>query len=293
LNLPGCGAEEWWRRFEAAIGAGAEGPGKNGTDDRGPGSADIRGVLESGPEAHVLQGPAEVVLAELISSGEPLFVLTADARRRWRSLGGAVGIARLRGGDAGSVRGLWPGSPSDAVERFAGGLGSGISLSDHTTLAAHPALAGVCPTTVLFDPPASTAETERASAGGTVLRLADPAGLEFAEMASADRHALTARLRVLYRGLRDAGVATGEGLRQVLSGATRGEDADPGCTPEDAAKLLQVLIEAGVARTEGEADARTVGIVSSEKVDLAGSAQFSGQMQIHKEQIEFLRQSNR
>jgi len=292
LELAGCGPEEWWQRFEEAIAGLPVGEGEHGgaIGDRGRNDDP---VPASSSQAVVLEGPAEVVLAELISSGEPLLVLTADARRRWRSLGGAIGLGRLSKGGADSVRGLWEGSPAEEVERFAGGLSTGVGLSDHATFKANSALAGISANTVIFDPAASAAEFELATAGGTVVRLADPAGLEFAEIASADRHALTSRLRNLYRQLRDAGESGGESLRQILAGAVPAGDSHLTCAPGHAAILLQVLVEAGLARTEGEADARSAGIVSSGKVDLAVSALFSGQTRIHKEQIAFLRQSKR
>ena len=290
LELPGCDGDEWWQRFESAMSRPMSGvDGETGGIERG-GSGAISGGT---PGPTVLDGPAEVVLTEMVSSGEPLLVITADARRRWRSLGGAAGLGRLIRAGAESVTGIWAGSPAGTVESFAAGLSTGVGLCDHNTLAANPQLAGVCPTTVIFDPAASATEMELASAGELTVRLADPAGLEFAEMASADRHSLTERLRTLYRGLRDAGESAGDGLRQILIGSGPASDSGLGRSPEDAAVLLRVLIEAGLARTVGEADARTVGIVSSGKVDLAGSAVFSHQARIHKEQIAFLRQSNR
>ncbi len=292
LELAGCDKEEWWRRFELAIGGQVPGVVDDRPADSGEGGRN-GGPPGDGVAPVPLDGPAEVALSELISSGEPLLVLTADARRRWRSLGGAEGIGRLRAGGSESVRGLWAGGPAEAVESFGEALSTGIGLSDHTTLAANRELAGICPNTVIFDPAASETELSLACAGSLTLRLVDPAGLEFAEMAAVERYELTPRLRILYRGLRDAGVATGENLRRMLIGAGLGNEQDFGRSPEDSAILLRVLVEAGLARTDGEADARTVGIVSSEKVDLARSTLFSARLQIHKEQIEFLRQSKR
>lgn len=292
VELPGCDKDEWWRRFELAINDPMPGVVEDRFEVSGEGGRN-GGPPVDGEAPLPLDGPAEVALAELVSSGEPLLVLTADARRRWRSLGGAEGMGRLRAGGPESVRGLWAGSPAEAVESFVEVLSEGIGISDHTALAANRELAGICPNTVIFDPAASETELGLACAGSLTLRLVDPAGLEFAEMAAVDRHELTPRLRILYRGLRDAGLATGENLRRMLIGAGAGDELDFGRSPEDSAVLLRVLVEAGLARTDGEADARTVGIVSSGKVDLVGSALFSAQARIHKEQIEFLRQSNR
>jgi single-stranded-DNA-specific exonuclease len=281
LDLPGCGPGEWWSRFERSL----SGPALPEADPDGTGFQDQSNSFRLG-------GPAEIVLADLISSGESLLVLTADARRRWRSLGGP-GLGRLRGGGPESVKGLWSGSPAEAVQDFSAGLTTGVGMTDHRTLAAYPGLAGVAQTTVVFDPAANPSEAALAVSGESTVVLADPAVFEFAELASADRHALTARLRLLFKALRDAGTVSGEDLRQILSGAPSEGVPGTAWAPEDSAILLGVLVEAGLARTGGEAHARTVGIVSSGKVDLAASALFSEQARIHKEQIEFLRQSNR
>jgi single-stranded-DNA-specific exonuclease len=287
-DLAGCEPGEWWQRFEGSMEslesaesreAGAFAPGQ---------AAAGRTAVPSRVE-----GPAEFSLAELISSGEPLLVLTADARLRWRSLGGAEGIRRLRPGAASPVTGLWTGSPAQQAKVFADALPEGVCLSDHSTIEANPDLTSACSTVVVFDPVASSGQRAAAESAPRVIALQDPAGIEFAERACADRHALTGRLRILYRNLRDAGECSGEDLRRVLAGPAADGGSGSAPCPGQAAILLRVLVEAGLARTSGEADARSAGIVSSEKVDLARSATFSAQMRLHEEQIAFLRQSNR
>jgi single-stranded-DNA-specific exonuclease len=295
FQLGGCEQGEWWQRFEEAM-AGLDTDGQKsalreeqdaGISGEGPAAAG------ENPAAFPVEGPAMISLAELISSGEPLLVLTADARRRWHSLGGADGIRRLRPGAGGPVQGLWAGSPAAEAGPFAEALREGICLSDHSTLATMPSLMMSCSNVVVFDPAASAQEKAASGSAGRVIELRDPAGFRFAEMASADRHALTGPLRVLYRGLRDAGECSGDSLWRVLSGNGTKDATQTAPCPRQAAILLRVLIEAGLARSSGEGDARSAGIVSSEKVDLARSATFSAQMRLHEEQIAFLRQSNR
>jgi hypothetical protein len=145
---------------------------------------------------------------------------------------------------------------------------------------------------VVFDPVASSGQRAAAESAPRVIALQDPAGIEFAERACADRHALTGRLRILYRNLRDAGECSGEDLRRVLAGPAADGGSGSAPCPGQAAILLRVLVEAGLARTSGEADARSAGIVSSEKVDLARSTTFSWQTRVHEEQVRFLRQSS-
>ncbi len=109
-DMPGCDSDEWWKRFDAAM--------------EGPVAATRAGQpsVEPGRLAPV-EGIAEVVLAELVSSGEPLIVLTSNARRRWLDLGGRPGIGRFRARHDGSepaVQGLWAGSPGAGAERAFG-----------------------------------------------------------------------------------------------------------------------------------------------------------------------------
>lgn len=282
-ELADCDEGEWWERLEAALGTPLE-------DQE---ATQPEGVSEREASIAELEGPAEIVAADLFSSGEPVLVLTADARRRWATFGGAEGISRLRRDGKDSVRGLWAGSGRQAVSAFADTLSSGVGVTDHATLAAHPDLAGACPITVVFDPPASEAERNQTLASDLTIRLLDPACVSFSEMASADRNDLTVRLRILYRSLLERGGASGEVLKEILAGIPDDQESAFGLAPEDSAALIQILVEAGLARTEGKLAARSVSIVSSEKVDLTGLATFSKRMRIHKEEIAYLRQSNR
>ncbi len=284
-GMPGCESEEWWRRFDAAMETGEVPSATAGPE----GSAAV-----STPIA----GSAEVVLAELVSSGEPLLVLTSDARARWQGLGGETGIARfhtVHGLPALQVRGLWAGSPRGRLDDFAASAGEGVALSDFETAVANPEMLTGAGRLLLFDPPASVTEQNVvATSGVPVSATEDPVSRRFAISACSRRHDLTPDLRVFYRGLRDAGegvesgLATGESLRACLAGAP-----ETARSPERAALLLTVLVEAGLARTAGDGDARTAGVVSSGGADLAASRSFSEHQRIHQEQIEFLKASNR
>ncbi len=291
-DLPGCGPEEWWQRFEAAMEAGGLTRPRTGAVSPDDSNADDNVITR-------VDGSSEVVLAEMVSAGEPLLILTSDANSRWRSLGGQPGIARFRalhGRPAAHVGGLWTGSPGDRKPGFAAAVHEGVALSDYETLLRHPDLLSGAGSLLCLDPPASAAEWAVAvGSGATAFGTGDPASLRFALSASADRHELTPALRVFYRDLRDAGRpatgpdgAAGDDLRNALAGK-----AGSPRSPERAALLLTVLVEAGLARTTGSADARVAGIVSSGGADLSSSRVFSEHQRIHQEQVEFLRQSNR
>lgn len=288
--LQGCEAGEWWQRFDFAMDGDA--PLER---LRTAGDGAVAHRRGDRPDA-VLDGPAEVVLAELVSSGEPLLVVTADARRRWLSLGGAEGVARFAGaGGDRPVSGLWSGSPGDAAGAFFQTVSEGVGLTDYESLLT---LAGPVPESalvLLFDPPASDLQKGVAlSCGRSAYATSDRAAIEFAVAAAVDGHSLTGDLRVLFRSLKDAversggGDAGGEELLEILRG-----DRDHERSPERAALLLRVLIQTGLARTESLGGARRAGIVSSEKVDLTDSPLFSEQERLYKEQVAFLRQSNR
>jgi hypothetical protein len=235
-------------------------------------------------------------MAELISSGEPLLILTSDTRRRWMAFGGASGIGRFRSGPGFPpyrAAGLWAGSPEAAVAEFSRELSTGVGLCDYQSLLRWPEVARGASGLLLLDPPADAATRSVAFATGVpVYSTTDPACQEFALLAAAERHGLKPHLRTLYRLLRDGGVgssgggAVGQELLEILSGS--GESAR---SPEQAALLLAVLVQTGLARSEGSADARSAGIVSSEKVDLEDSPLFCEQERLHKEQVGFLRQS--
>jgi hypothetical protein len=228
--------------------------------------------------------PAEVALGELLSSGEALTVVTADARRRWASLGGAAGLARFGRAGQGEAAVFWAGSPAARVRSLENTIRPRITVCDYSALETFP-MRGPG-TVLLYDPPASPAQLAAGSeAGGMIVSVGDPAARIFAERASAERHELTAHLRAAYRALRDLGGQAG-GLRTAIAG-----EAGMPHAPETSATLLRILVESGAVDTDGKGAARRAGVVSSVKIELEDSLEFRMQTAIHKEQIAFLRQS--
>lgn len=281
--LEGCSSGEWWSRFELAF------DGLPGAD----GGRGTSGAAAPAPAAEVpgesIECPAEVALAELLSSGEPVLVVTADARRRWASLGGASGLGRFSGPGRPEAGVVWPGSPAHSLTAFAAGIAEGVGLCDYSSLVASDEPLRPGGPVLLFDPPAGPDQREAVvSLGAPLIGVLDPDSIAFAQRASADRHELTPHLRALYRALRETGESSGEALNAALSG-------DPALphSPEAAAVLLRVLIETGAAHSEGSGAARRAGVVSSEGVELDSSPVFRDQARTHKEQIAFLKQSNR
>jgi single-stranded-DNA-specific exonuclease len=270
--LPGCESAEWWGRFEVAL------DGVESGSDSGPGEGTRHEAAANG-----LPG---VRIADLISSGEGLAIGTVDGVRRWRDLGGTAGLSRFREGA--SVAGIWAGSPSTAVVEAMSDI-DGVLVFDYSLLESHPDLVSGFSNIATLDPPTSAAEHESLRWGtGLIHAISGPPEFEFAEKIVTHRYELTAQLRELYKALRDADAIRGELLRNVLVGAP----SEPR-SPEQSGLLVRILEEVGLIRSEGHGDARSLGVVSSGKVNLDESLTFSSSKALFQERLEFLRQSKR
>jgi single-stranded-DNA-specific exonuclease len=275
--LEGCGEVEWWQRFEAALGEPdlMSGPA--------PGS-----VQPDGPRRRPgLEGPPGVRIADLITSGEGVAIGVSDGLRRWRALGGSAGLGRFSDGTP--VDGWWPGSPGPALDLVRARGGEGVLVFDYELLHAHPGTIGPYPHVVLLDPPYTAAQEEACDTGdGLLHRVHGNSELDFAERVVNERFDLTVRLRELFLLLRDADRVRGELLRALLAGGTAAPRS-----PEAAARMVRVLLEVDLVRTEGHGDARSLGVVSSEKVSLEDSPVFVHSQSLCKEHLAFLRRSKK
>lgn len=278
VPLPECESDEWWDRLDAAMTATTE-------SAHGAEEADLR--LASGPRG--LPGAA---LAELISSGERIAVLTADASQRWRGLGGA-GLGRFFPEPRESaVIGIWAGSPVSCLEDVEDAR---VMVTDFVTLAGpRPPVLDSFDRIALLDPPYLGGAMVRIAAARLPIHLlAGPVEFEFTSKVAGHQLDLTFQLRNLFRDLREAATADGgqvgaEELRTVLS-----KDGSASRSPEQAAVLLRVLLETGLARSEGSGGARRAGVVSSEKTDLSVSAVFTEHFELHREHVQLLNRFDR
>jgi len=287
-GLAECDQEEWWARFDRAT--------DELKSEREPTPAASR--AGASPQSELVaapSGPPGAALAELIGSGERILALAADARQRWTVFNGQAlerflpeGVAESRPGAAGL--GLWAGSPAELAERAGD---SPLVLGDWASLEGPFALdPGGFDRLALIDPPYTAAQSSRLAACGRPLHLLAGADeIRFTSQYATHRLDLTGQLRVLFRGLRDA---AGEGqeicgapLRRLLAA-----DGKTTRSPEEAAVLLEVLVEIGLARSEGINDARSAGVVSSEQVDLSDSAVFRNYLELFKEKDRFINQFN-
>jgi hypothetical protein len=154
------------------------------------------------------------------------------------------------------------------------------AVTDYAALERAPSLASEFAHVVLVDPPSSPYCERLASSPvdgwsaegghpGSLHEAWGPGGVSAAIAALEAQMALRPALVGVFRDLREAGEATGEGLLDALQGGgnrLRG--------PEAAARCFRVLSELNLVRGAPEGGAGTVGVVSSEGTELERSAAF-------------------
>ena len=264
-------ADEWWRRFEREYASPADGVGA---------------VLPPSDRTRVEvmhSSSAGAVLAELVSSGERVLAVSADASRRAGIAAGAAGLARFAGGTATVVCGRC----TIPTEMPAGDAGGRLVLTDYATLALRPELAPAFEHVVCVDPPASAVElalVRTASPEGGFLHPAwGDAEAAFAAKVAGEQLGLVAPLRNVFRDLREAAPGRGEALRAALAGSGPFPRS-----PELAARCARVLEEVGLLEWEPDGDSRCAGAVSSVSTELERSESFRAFEARHQEALRFL-----
>lgn len=277
-GCPDCG-EAWWRRFEL----GRSGPL--------PAAAEPEPEHQPGREVVDRRGGAAIAaIAELVSTGEPVLALCADAARRSELARRAADPHRFGGGEPVVVCGRCPDGPAP-------GAAGPLVLADWASLADGRVSPGDFRHVVLVDPPPSAAD-ERAA----LAPVAGPAGTapfatgfahlawgaaeaEFAERVLSAGLLLRAPAAELYRAVRDAGGELGgEALTAALAGRGKVSRA-----AEVAGRCVRVLEEAGVCAWTGDGAGAVLRVVSSERTDLERSGAFRACAEAHAEALRFLR----
>jgi single-stranded-DNA-specific exonuclease len=267
-----CPDAEWWGRFENELRLPLDGTGE-----------DSVGVDPAVRETVRSNGSVAATIAELLSSGDEVLAVCADASRRAR----LASLSRFAAADAPVVCERCGGIAVDALRLPA--------LTDYATLERAPGLAGEFAHVVLADPPTSARQEALAgraldgwSGGG-----AHPGFLHLAwgesdvSVALASLEEQLARRPVLvgvFRELRDSGETSGEELQAAL----RGDGPRPR-SPEAAARCFRVLDELGLVQGAPEGGDGTVGVVSSESIDLDNSEAFRAYGARHQEGLQYLR----
>jgi single-stranded-DNA-specific exonuclease len=187
------------------------------------------------------------VAGDLLSSGEAVLVLCADARRR-----------------------------VEGVERLLGGIGygeGGLALASWSAFAREPTLAGPFEHLLALDPPTAPGSLESArcapsASGAGFLQLAFGAPeVAFAREVLRAELDLRGPVTAVYRALRQTGAADGSRLEAAL----RGEGRYPR-SPELCGHVLRVLFELGLADVDVErASCR---LLAAQRTELDRSVRF-------------------
>jgi single-stranded-DNA-specific exonuclease len=284
-----CPAEEpeWWDRLERETTSAAAGT---------PGALlAVSPPPSSRREAVDRRGGAAVAsLAELVSSGEPVLAICADAARRARLAFEAADPRRF-GALLPRIACCRCGSEGlDAA--LSGAPDAGLVLADWTSIALRPKAPLAFRHVVLIDPPPSEpveglawAAGERAAIGGgagSYIHLAwGPAEADLAERLLGWEWNLRAAISEIWRGLKaGGGEAAGGGLHSHLAGESRYPR-----TPELAARCVRVLTELGLCEWLPNGGAPVLRVLSSERTDLGRSRTYGACVARHQEAIRFLR----
>ena len=288
-----CGAHcpapepEWWDRLEREM--------VNAEEGRPGALLDVRPADGRRRETIDRRGGAAVAsLAELVSSGEPVLAICADAARRGklaleaadpRRFGAALPrVACCRCGSGGLDAAL-----SDAAY-------AGLVLVDWTSLARRPDAPRDFRHVVLIDPPPSEPledlawamdnSTAIGGAGRSYIHLAwGPAEADLAERLFDREWNLRTAIAEIWRGLSSAGGESGGAkLRSLLAG-----DSAYSRTPELAGRCVRVLNELGLCEWRSNGGTPVLGVLSSEGTDLGRSRTYGACIARHQEAIQFLR----
>jgi single-stranded-DNA-specific exonuclease len=172
------------------------------------------------------------------------------------------------------------------------------ALTDYAALERAPGVAAGFAHVVLVDPPASAHHERLAGraldgwSGGDghpgYLHLAwEEGAVSVALTALEEQLARRPALIGVFRGLREAGEASGEALQSALRGTDRP------LSPEAAARCFRVLDELGLVQGAPEGGDGTVGVVSSEGIDLESSEAFLAYGARHQEGLRYLERRNK
>jgi single-stranded-DNA-specific exonuclease len=284
----GCpaGGEEWWSRFARAL---------EGFDGSWPPAP--RAPLAHGQRSREIvdrrRGATVAALAELVSSGESVLALCADASRRRDLAASAVDPRRFGGA---SPRVACCRCAEDALDRALGEAEApvGLALADWGALAQRPAAAAGFRHVVLIDPPPferleALARLSRPGGGpfeAGFLHLAWGASeVELAERCLSFEWQPRGAIEQIWRVLsKTGGEAEGEALRSLLAG--------PGHhprSPEVAARCVRVLTELGLCEWRPDRAAPTLRVLSSERTELERSRAYAACVARHQEATRFLR----
>jgi single-stranded-DNA-specific exonuclease len=281
LHRCDCEGDEWWQRFDAELAAPLE-----------DWPAGIAEHSRAGSERQAVRGRGSAVatMAELVSSGESVLALCADASRRAELAAGATGLARFGGGAALSAcaRG-GAGTVRDVGPRADGGL----ALVDFGAFAMAPEIPLRFDHVVLIDPPPFPHLAAIAARGpddrpGFLHSAWGEQERGFALRVLEQQLGMRQPLRNAFRGLCKVRSPNEGELRGALEGG--GEHPH---SPELAARCVRVLRELELVVVDSSGHEWSPRVVSSEHTQLERSAAYraySARFEEGKKYLASLRQ---
>jgi single-stranded-DNA-specific exonuclease RecJ len=276
----GCPAPdvEWWARFDRELASVADGRPGALLNIRAPDGPRREQVDRRG-------GAAVASLAELISSGESVLAICADAARRAK-LASAAADPRRFGAARPRIACCRCGSASlDAALTVPSG--AGLALVDWTGVALRPDAVRSFRHVVVIDPPPSEAleGLARATEVGGYTHLAwGPGELRLSERLLDREWELRGAIAEIWRVLPEAGgEAEGGPLRSKLEGPS-----DYPRTAETAARCVRVLCELDLCEWLPDRGTGALRVLSSERTDLGRSRSYGACLARHQETIRFL-----
>ena len=264
-----CGVVEsssWWDRFDLELGR-----------DLVAAPTEMGNPPTARRPVNARRGSVVARITELLSSGERVMVLSADAARRSALL---ESIEPARFGVEGAT--VCMRCSPDALAS-ASRLDRALLITDWSSLSGARAVAENFDHLVLVDPPPSPALERIALVGSGYVHEAWGAAEELAELCWDSEWGLRSALAEIYRGLAARELGPGE-LLPVLEGGGR-----YGRSPEAAARCVRILDELGIAAGGGSGDARWLRVVSSERTVLERSDAWGVYSKTHQEGLQYLR----
>jgi hypothetical protein len=255
---------------------------------------DVRPAESGRREAIDRRGGAAVAsLAELISSGEPVLAICADAARRAKLASEAADPRRF---GAALPRIVCCRCGSEGLDAaLSEAPAAGLVLADWTSIALRPRAPLAFSHVVLVDPPpsealealawASAKPSFRGSACSYIHLVWGPAEVDLADRLFDREWNLRLAIGEIWRGLAAVGgEAQGLELRSVLAG-----ELAYSRTAELAARCVRVLTELGLCEWLSTGGGPSLRVLSSERTDLERSRAYVDCVARHQEAIRFLR----
>lgn len=259
-------ADLWWGRFEAEL---------------------ERDLSAAGPIAAAAPGERRILdargasatarIAELLSSGERVMVVAADAGRR-SAMAEPGAVAGVTESACSCLR-----CPEGELTRLAAAEDCNLLVTDWHSLAGAPGAAAAFQHLVLVDPaPDAGRDGVIAATGPGFAHRCWGGSAELAEMCWDAEWDLRGPLADIYRGL-SADALGDDDLRSLLIGTAR-----YGRSPEAAARAVRVLRELELVNGCDDGAARALRVVSSEKTKLELSGAYRAYQETHQEGLKYL-----